>query len=81
MTKVFGKTCDYNHNGTDYGKAERGDQVGWLKCDGWDNAKCFKDTQNFGPCFGVAMFLRITCLWDVETCRAGCWSAVVMAAS
>lgn len=64
ITKVFGKTCDYGNNGADYEKAKRGDQVGNLKCDGWDDAKCYKETQDF-VCFGVGMFLRITCLWGV----------------
>ncbi|KAF1832755.1 hypothetical protein BDW02DRAFT_411967 [Decorospora gaudefroyi] len=63
ITEVFGKTCDYDNNGADYEDANGGDQVGWLKCDGWDDAKCFKTTESFTCLGGLTMFWRITCAW------------------
>jgi hypothetical protein len=65
ITKVFGKTCDYKNNGVDYGKASDGDQVGWLKCGGWDDAKCFKESTKYFY-DNVGVYQQITCMWGVK---------------
>jgi hypothetical protein len=67
VTKVFGKTCSYNSNslssGTiNYDKVKVGDVVGYLQCDGWADAKCYKGDEST-YCFGTTMFLRTTCYW------------------
>jgi hypothetical protein len=67
VTKVFGKTCSYNSkslsSGTiNYDKAKVGDVVGYLQCDGWADAKCYKEDEST-YCFGTTMFLRTTCYW------------------
>jgi hypothetical protein len=36
--------------------------MGSLQCEGWNNAKCDKETQVFLYC-SVGMLLRITCSW------------------
>jgi chitinase len=67
ITKVFGKTCSYDGNSDRGGsipfdKAKLGDVVGYMHCDGWADAKCYKNPSIYN-CFATTMFLRATCYW------------------
>lgn len=71
VTKVFGKTCNYTSKSSsgaiNYKRAKIGDIVGYLQCDGWVDATCYKLDVTYicDETFRDPLYLRASCFWEV----------------